>query len=196
MAGRGQNGSGGRRGGAWAIPPRGTQGAPCAHSVPAGRATAQASRAAGVSPPRQGPSRALGLQAALPSWQLRGPGSPASPRPAGQAPRPWPLCSRAPLTRPGPPGSFPSCLTEGQLIRDVNSAGKILLLCHVISQNRGCHTPHVTGLPPPRGEEGALGAPEGSAGHTHPRRCERVGAPTGTGRREVWWHLRSRQERF
>lgn len=47
-------------------------------------------------------------QAALPSWQLRGPGSPASPRPAGQAPRPWPLCSRAPLTRPGPPGSFPS----------------------------------------------------------------------------------------
>lgn len=61
-----------------------------------------------VSPPRWGPSRALGRQAALPSWQLRGPGSPASPRPAGQAPRPWPLCSRAPLTRPGPPGSFPS----------------------------------------------------------------------------------------
>lgn len=61
-----------------------------------------------VSPPRRGPSRALGLQAALPSWQLRGPGSPASPRPAGQPPRPWPLCSRAPLPRPGPPGSFPS----------------------------------------------------------------------------------------
>lgn len=46
-------------GGAWAIPPRGTRGAPCAHSVPVSRATAQASRAAGVSPLRRGRSRAL-----------------------------------------------------------------------------------------------------------------------------------------
>lgn len=59
---------GGGGGGAWAIPPRGIRGAPRAHSVPAGRATAQASRAAGCIASKVGPvpgSRAAGCTALL-----------------------------------------------------------------------------------------------------------------------------------